>query len=296
MAFSSPRASNFIRLGTPHDLNLTLEPRALKLAVGLALESAILSRAEIGVLVSLYSKPDLRGVWELHDRLIESGHHREREAAIWLETGLESAPMKSDPAGLVRELREMEYVLFAFISRAGGAQRDVNDWMNYIANAAQFIKDGFWIDAKIMLSRALQVSRAPAVEELKSNPRLSYEVGVFQGATASYFNEVREYPVSLRIPEERLDAILMLQGSMLEIMRSRMRLEAPNEPELIREIIHRLSSSLRYLMKEKTEEARRELGTVTRQIGDWLDLTEDEEKHDLVEGHGRCIREALDSL
>ena len=277
-------------------MNSDLEPRALRIAVGLALESAILSRAETGTLVSLYSDPDPRGVWELHDRLMESSDHRDREAAIWLETGLEPAPMKSDPAGLVRELREMEYVLFAFISRVRGAQREVNDWMNYIANAAQFIVDGFWIDAKIMLSRAFQASRAPLVEELKSEPGLSYEVGVFQGATASYFDEVREYPVNLRIPEERLDAILTLQRSMLEIMRSRMRLEAPEEPELIRLIIHRLSSSLRHLMEEKTEEARRELGTATRQIGDWLDLTEDAEKRGLVEGHGRSIREALDSL
>jgi hypothetical protein len=277
-------------------LNPDLEPRALRIAVGLALESAILSRAETGTLVSLYSDPDPRGVLELHDRLMESDDHRDREAAIWLETGLESTPMKSDPTGLVVELREMEYVLFAFTSRAGGAQRDVNDWMNYIANAAQFIVDRFWIDAKIMLSRALQASRAPAVEELKSDPGLSYEVGVFQGATASYFDEVRGYPVSMRIPEEMLDAILTLQGSMLEIMRSRIRLEAPEEPELILGIIHRLSSSLRHLMEEKAEEARRELGTVTRQIGDWLDLTEDAEKRGLVEGHGRSIREALDSL
>jgi len=277
-------------------LNPNLETRALRIAVGLALESAILSRAETGTLVSLYSDPDPRGVLELHDRLMESGDHRNREAAIWLETGLEPAPMKLDPTGLVRELREMEYVLFAFISRAGGAQREVNDWMNYIANAAQFITDGFWIDAKIMLSRALQASRAPPVEELKSEPGLSYEVEVFQGATASYFNEVSGYPVALRIPEKRLDAILTLQWSMLEIMRSRMRLEAPDEPELIRGIIHRLSSSLRHLMEEKTEEARRELGTATRQIGYWLDLTEDAEKRGLVEGHGRSIREALDSL
>jgi signal transduction histidine kinase len=273
-----------------------LESRALKIAVGLALESAILSRAETGTLVSLYSDPNPQGVWELHDRLMESGDHRERETAIWLETGLEADPMKSDPAGLVVELREMEYVLFAFISRAGGAQREVNDWMNYIANAAQFIVDGFLLDAKIMLSRALQASRAPAVEELKSEPGLSYEVGVFQEATASYFNEVKWYPVALRIPEERLDTILTLQRSMLEIMRSRMRLEAPEEPELIRGIIQRLSSSLRHLMEENAEEARRELGTVTRQIGDWLDLTEDAEKRGLVEGHGRSIREALDSL
>ena len=277
-------------------MNPNLETRALRIAVGLALESAILSRAETGTLVSLYSDPDPRGVLELHDRLMESGDHRNREAAIWLETGLEPAPMKLDPTGLVRELREMEYVLFAFISRAGGAQREVNDWMNYIANAAQFITDGFWIDAKIMLSRALQASRAPPVEELKSEPGLSYEVEVFQGATASYFNEVSGYPVALRIPEKRLDAILTLQWSMLEIMRSRMRLEAPDEPELIRGIIHRLSSSLRHLMEEKTEEARRELGTATRQIGYWLDLTEDAEKRGLVEGHGRSIREALDSL
>ncbi len=277
-------------------MNPNLELKALKIAVGLALESVILSRAETETLASLYSNPDLRRVWELHDSLMKSDDHRDREAAIWLETGLDPTPMKSDPVRLVRELREMEYVLFAFISKAGGAQREVNNWMNYVANAAQFITDGFWIDAKIMLSRALQASKAPAVEELKSEPGFSYEIRVFQGATASYFNEIRGYPVSLHIPEEKLNAILMLQHSMLEIMRSRMRLEAPEEPDLIRGIIHKLSSSLRHLMEEKTEEASRELVMVTRLIGDWLDLTKDAEKHDLVEGYGRSIREALDSF
>jgi len=272
-----------------------LDPRALRLAVGLALESAILSSAPTEELASLYPDPEPRAVSALQLRLMESQDHRDREAGIWLQTGMDQED-RTDPAGLAGELSEMEYLLYVLIPRAGDAQREVNDWMNYTANAAHLLTDGFLVDAKIMLNRALHASRTPAVEGLKAYPGLSYEVGVFQDATASYYREAMGYPVGLRIPEETLDAALNLQECMLEVMRSRVRLDGSRENQLALGVVSSLSSSLRRLMEGKPVEARRDLEKIVGLMEDWLDEAGDVEKRELVKANLLKVRKALDIL
>jgi hypothetical protein len=196
-----------------------LDPRFARFIVGLALESSIFNRCPTEELDALYREPNSERIRELHDRLINSDLDREREVAIWLEPAIDMGPMRYDPRRIVGEMREMEFLLYLLIRRAGGAQRDVNYWMDYISNAAQSLEDGFWIDAKIFLSRALQVSRRGAIEGLKMDPSLSYEVDVLQKATLSYFREVSSYPITLEAPGERLDALLEIQGIMLDLMR-----------------------------------------------------------------------------
>jgi hypothetical protein len=274
----------------------TLDPRALRIAVGLALESAILSGAPTDDLALLYSDPEPQAVRALHLRLMESQDHRDREAGIWLQTGMDQASAGLDPAGLAGELSKMEYLLYALIPRAGDAQMEVNDWMNYTANAAQLITDGFWVDAKMMLNRALQVSRFPAVVGLKAIPGLVYEVGVFQEATASYYREAMGYPVGLQIPEETLDAALKLQEGMLEVMRSHVRVEGPAENQLALRVVSGLGSSLRRLMEGKPGDARRDLEKVAGLMETWLDIAEGKEKRELVEANLLRVRETLDSL
>jgi hypothetical protein len=273
-----------------------LEPRALKIAVGLALESAILSGAATDDLASLYSKPEPHAVSALYLRLMESQDHRDREAGIWLQTGMDQASARTDPAGLSGELRKMEYLLYALIPKAGDAQGEVNDWMNYTANAAQLITDGFWVDAKIMLNRALDASQTPAVEELKANPGIVYEVGVFQEATASYYREAMGYPVGLQIPEEMLDTALTLQEGLLEVMRSRVRVKEPGEHKLVLGAVSGLSSSLRRIMEGKPGDARRDLEKVAGLMEAWLDAAGGTEKRELVEANLLRVRETLDSL
>jgi len=273
-----------------------MDPRALRIAVGLALESAILSGASTEEIASLYPDPKPQAIKALHIRLMESQDHRDREAGIWLQTGMDLDPARADPAGLAGELGKMEYLLYALISKAGDAQREVNDWMNYTANAAHLLTDGFLVDAKIMLSRALHVSRCPAVEGLKAYPGLSYEVGVFQDATASYYREAMGYPVGLQVPEKTLDAALKLQEGMLELMRSRVRLEGPRENQLALGVVSGLSSSLRRLMEGKPEDARRHLEKVARLMETWQDVAEGTEKRELVEENFLRVKETLDSL
>ncbi len=273
-----------------------MDPRTLRIAVGLALESAILSGGPTDALESLYSDPEPLAVKALHLRLMESQDHRDREAGIWLQTGMDQASAGTDPAGLAGELGKMEYLLYVLIPRAGDAQREVNDWMNYTANAAQLLTDGFLVDAKIMLNRALQVSRAPAVEGLKAYHDLSYEIGVFQEATASYYREAMGYPVGIQIPEETLDAALKLQECMLEVMLSRVRVEQARENRLVLGVVSGLSSSLRRLMEGKPGDARRDLEKAAGLMENWLEDAGDAEKRELVEVNLLRVRETLDSL
>jgi len=265
-----------------------LDAKLRRLTVGLAFESALDQGLDVVALEGLYSDPDETGIRELHGRLIASVDHRDREVAIWLEPALGAEPLESDPARLAGEMREMEFILLTLARRAGAAQQEVNAWMNYVANAAQFIVDGFWIDAKILLSRALMSSGTPAVEALKADPDLLYEVDALQRATAAYFEELRGYPVSISVPAGRLDAALDLQGIMIDLMR---RWGRDEEEMHVRETVRGLSSVLRHLTesRETPEDIRKELGVVANRIDWFLPSIADEDRRSLLEDYRRTI-------
>ena len=149
-----------------------MEDKLVKIAIGLALENAIYNGQEIRRLTSLYSDPGMERALKLHDQLISSKDHLERETAFFLQLGMDIGPLQGDPLGLVEGMREMEHLLYAYLNKYGRAQKAMNDWLNYIANVSQSIIDGYWTDAKILLSLAVQTSQDPAVEALKTNPEL----------------------------------------------------------------------------------------------------------------------------
>ena len=89
----------------------------VKIAVGLALENAIYNGQEIQHLTSLYSDPDVERVINLHDELISSKDHLERETAFFLQLGLDTGPFQGAPLGLAGEMREMEHLLYAYLNK-----------------------------------------------------------------------------------------------------------------------------------------------------------------------------------
>ena len=274
-----------------------MDSRFEKIVVGLALETAIVHRRDIQDLLVLYSEPEGGRIMELHDRLIASDDPYDREVAIWLEPALDLGPLMSDPHGLAREMREMEQLLYALINQAGGAQKDVNYWMNYIANAAQFIQDGFWIDAKVMLSRALHSSQRESIDGLKSVPSLSYKIDILQRATASYFEEAKGYPLGLQIPEEMMGSISTVQEIMLGIMRDHYRRGQGEDARLVRRTVHRLSSAVRYMMnEEKVDKAQKELVLATRYIDGWLDAIDDDDTREHANVYHERIEEVISVL
>jgi len=272
-----------------------LDKRLLRMAAGLALESALVSRMEAAPLAALYDEPDLARTIQLHDEMLGSLDHREREAAIWLETGLDLGPLRHDPRGLAEEMREMEVVLGALINRSEEALREVNDWMNLIANAYQFILDGYWIDAKIFLSRALRHSRSPSVESLRAQPQLSHEVGVLQRATESYFEELKSYPLKLQVDGDRLQRLLLVQEVMLELMR---RVRGPEEEaKSTGKAVYRLSQAIRYLMGEGGhEEVCRELRMASEYLRELIGASRKGSRRREIQGYVEQVEGILQGL
>lgn len=256
---------------------------------GLAYECSIVNRVGVETLSRLYEEPSMERIRELHERFILSDNHKRREVAIWLEPALELGPIRTPPERLAREMREMEFILLILTRRAGDAWRTVNRWMDYIANAAISLVQGYWIDAKIYLSRALEASRSGEVEALKMQPHLSYEVDVLQRATLSYFEELRRYPVGLDIPHGSVEPLLSIQAVLLEMMEDRY-LRGIGGRNL-RESIYRLSRAIRYLMDEK---GGPKAGDEVRRVVDDLPLIQREGvEGERVEAHRMRLEEAV---
>ncbi|MEM4727068.1 MAG: hypothetical protein QXD04_02285 [Candidatus Bathyarchaeia archaeon] len=274
-----------------------MDYRFKRFIVGLALESSLVNRCPIQGLQELYLEPVSERVRELHDRLIISERHREREVAIWLEPALDMGPLRYDPTRIVGEMREMEFLLYLLIRRAGEAQRNVNYWMDYISNAAQSLSDGFWIDAKIFLSRALQVSRRNTIEGLKMDPSLGYEVDILQKATLSYFREVLTYPIVLEAPEERLDTLLEIQGIMLDLMRIHYGEGEGGSASYLR-AIHILSALIRRLLNPRftLEDAKADLKLALEYLEANLHEARGEEDRDRIREQRSRIEKLLESL
>lgn len=272
-----------------------MDQRLLKIIIGLALESALVYRRVPDNLVSLYDEPKIDEIGELHDRLIDSPVHIDREIAIWLELALESGHVESSPNSLIREMREMEMVLHSLINRAGRAQKEINLWMDYVANAANLLQDGFWIDAKIMLSRGLQTSRTSSIEELKSEISFRYEVDVLQKATVSYFEELKGYPLKLVIPDEEIENVLSVEKVLLRLMLAQHEKES-EEKKFYRNTVHRLSNAMRYLMEaDKKPEAKKQLVLALREVESWLGSVDDETERELRD-YGLSIKEIEKNL
>ena len=272
-----------------------MDERLAKIGVGLALQSAIPHGCEIETLLTLYSDPDLEKAQRLYDKLAASRSHYDREVAIWLETLLERSPFESDPKFLVSTMREMESVLYFMINQVGEAQRAVNDWMNYVANAAESLADGFWIDAKIFLSQALEVSQSQTIEQLKSDPILRRKTDILQRATAQYFEEMWKHPSKLTIPEDRFETILKVQEILLDLMQAYYQGTWKENKEAVGSAIRRLNTAMRYLMnKDKSlEVVEQEVQLASEHLSGKMSQVVDERKSELVDKCTERMKELI---
>jgi hypothetical protein len=260
----------------------------LRFAAGLALESAIVHARETKELLSLYLDPEAGRAMKLYKKFAASDHYHDRELAIRLETGLDTQLEIPNPRGLAAEMREMEALLLILIRRVGGTQMELNLWMDYIANAAQFLLDGFWIDAKIMLSRAVDCSLSEAIKALRSKPNLDYQLDMMQKATASYFKEASGYPTRLQFPGKFLGKILGIQRVMLELMIDRYH-NAGIEGDVARQISRQLSSAMRYTMEGRKDKAQKELSLALNRI-------REAENQESLDYYKQKLEDALEDL
>ncbi len=244
-------------MNTSERRELSAEEKLRRLVVGLAVECEIYNRRRNPELLRLYSNPDPEEIKALYERLITSEDHRDREVAIWLGLAVELPPIKIDFRDLITELQEMEFILFHLLRRVDEeAQRDLSDWMNYLANAAYSLRDGFLLDAKSDMNRALESSKRESVERAKVNSRLRYEIELLQAETSRRFEELKNLPVSLDLPEERLDLLMGIQEALLKLMRRYYLDHIGRKYDLFPYVVQRLNSALRYAMRRDVEMER----------------------------------------
>jgi hypothetical protein len=238
-----------------------LDDRFIKIIAGLALQNAIYNKRNYKKVLNLYSDPNIKKIKELYDRLIISKEHKDREIAFLLEPGInQDTTTKVDSRDLVVELRQIEVILYDLLWRVGSDQRDFNDWLNYVANAAQSIQDKYWIESKILTSLAYKSSMRESVEEVKRKiPELRYKIEILQNATVNCYEKIRQVPSILKLPEERYDTIITVQETLIHLLKNILReKEAIN---LVRYLIQKLSTIQRFLMRSdlEVEKAKKEV-------------------------------------
>lgn len=251
-----------------------------KIAVGLALESEILNRRRNQRLFDLYRNPTLEGIRALYEELKNSASHYDREVAIWLSTVLDLSPKRLDVEDLLQEFREMEWLLYHMLEEVEMSQRqDLSDWMNFLVNAAHSIEDGWYIDAKLCMNLALEFSRKESIENIKQNPVLGYLINLLQIETLRRFQEIREMPSKLDIPEERLDVIVAIQEILIDLS-SKYYLGDLEEhvSALLKYVIPKIRSSMNHLMRSDLDFTKGldELRNLSGVLMEWEDPTTSE--------------------
>ncbi len=272
-----------------------MDKRIVAIISGFALQSALNSDRSVDELASLYSNPDLATARRLYDRLVNSSCHSDREISIWLQQCIEQDSSRSDPKKLVADLKEMEFLLYVMLNRAGDAQNSVNDWLNYVVNAAESFADVFWIDGKILLSRALEVSQSESMERLKLDRSLAFEIDVLQRATMSCFREALTYPSKIAIPDGTIENILKVQAILLGILQFRHKRQGKIDEELFDTIAARLNAAIRDLMRGEKEAAAasQEMTLAVQYMNEKKDRISDHGTRKLIQESSSKIKELL---
>jgi hypothetical protein len=238
--------------------------------VGLALKNELYNKRLNQTLIDLYSHPKIDAIKDLHNRLISSNDHLDREVAFWLELALQQPPVQIDLQDVNAELIEMEVLLYDLVLRANSeSQRNLNDWMNYIANVPQSIRDGNGIDAKILMSLAVQSSRKESIERIKRDPQLRYKIEILQKETSRLFKVIKRIPLRLAASEERLGTLEKIQEILIELLQ-RYNFERPQGglSAMTRYPIQKLEAAQRCLMRSdvKTDNAKNDIFIASKYI------------------------------
>jgi len=253
-----------------------MDRRFQKVAVGLALESALYNGRDDRLLRELYESPSAEKISSAYRLLISSRDHNEREVAFWLELGLSQEPTTfPDKAELLRQMRQMETILYDLLGRAGpNIIRPLNDWLNYVANAGEtFSKVG------------------------SGEVKTRHELGILRLETRRSFEELLKASFRLRLPEKRLGAILAVQGLLLKMLRKRVT-EASRDVSLSRYLVERLAAAEKLLLQEDlVPKARGEIEQALVYLEGQATLIQDgrlrRQMEETYEGLRRLLREEL---
>ena len=227
----------------------------LKVIAGFALIYDLWNERSTPELHVLYEQPTVEAFRQVHSVLQSSDDYRDREAAIWLMLALNMPEPRVDLQDTVNELQEMEFIIRRLLSRSGEAwQADLNMWMDYLANAAIGLKDGFWLDAKMDLNRALSLATGRGIMGIPSTAGISHEISLLRNETRRLFLIVRDIPVRLNVPVERLDLVLNLQTLLMKAIALQMR-RMEETSEALAQAVRDINQALRQAMREGEKES-----------------------------------------
>jgi hypothetical protein len=170
-------------------------------------------------LYDLYNNPNNTNVQKYYTALIASGSHADRETAFWLELALPKPSVRIDLAALIDVLRKMEVILYDLLLQVNpNLQTDLNDWLNYIANIPHMLEIGTGIDAKRLISHALDSSKASTIETMKNDPKITRKLQILQQETQHLYHQILRMPMKLVIPKEQQEQVFQLQHQLLELL------------------------------------------------------------------------------
>jgi hypothetical protein len=229
--------------------------RFQRIAIGLAVENGLQNGYDDRTVDELYENPSSDKITKTYQRMISSNIQQEREIALWLELGLYQEPTTfPDMTELLRRIRETEAILYALLGHAGlSITQPLNNWLDYVANAGESINTGFWIDAKAYMGRAVEAADETLTKVGSADPKMLYDLDILRSETRRDYEELLKASFRLKLPEDALNQILVVQDLLIRILRRRIA-EADNKSaELRRFILDRLTIAERSLLQEKPD-------------------------------------------
>jgi hypothetical protein len=240
-----------------------MDKRFQRVAVGLALENELNKGRDDPLLRGLYDNPSTEKISATYRRLITSKDHDDKEASFWLELGLSQDPTSfPDKNALLSQIRKMEIIIYDILGKAKPSIiQPLNDWMNYLANAGESINEGYWIDAKILMSRAVDASEETISKLGLTDLQNRRELEILRTETIRDYEELLKASFRLKLPISRLDALQTVQGIHLRLLRRQLAEKADSSRNMIRYLVEKLATAEKLLLQEEAtvEKAKEEV-------------------------------------
>ncbi|UCH38248.1 MAG: hypothetical protein JSV76_03595 [Candidatus Bathyarchaeota archaeon] len=203
-------------------------------------------------LEEVYHNPQLPTIKKLYHQLITSEQHYHREIAFWLELAVQQPTVELNIAKLSREFQEIEILLSNIMWQVDDdARKGLNNWLNYLLNIPQSLRSRHVIDAKILISLAMDSCKDQLIENIKRNSKLARKIEVLQAETIRLYEIIIRIPAHLTLPQAHINVIYDLQDVVIKLLQDFDR--DPNQiviRDLVRDLVARLETSQRALMRK----------------------------------------------
>ena len=257
------------------------DKRFQRIAVGLAIENGLQDGYEDRILDELYENPSSEKIAKTYRSMIGSNAPRERAVALWLELGLFQEPTTfPDTTELLRRINETEAILYSLLGQAAlSIAQPLNNWLNYVANTGESINTGFWMDAKVYMSRAVESADETLAKVGLADPKMLCDLDILRSETRRDYEELLKASFRLKLPEDVLNQILAVQEQLIGILRRLINEGKHRDAKLLFSLVDRLTIAERLLLQEKpdlhnaAESVTQAINNIEKQIPTFQDKT-----------------------